>query len=69
MNLKLWTFKDGNMHSHVESHKLVHMSDVHCDVHVSSTSVCAFVYGTVQYCVEYSSIESLFQAQDVQKQG
>ena len=69
MNLKFRTFKDGNMHSHVQSHKLVHVSDVRCDVHVSSTRVCAFVYFTVQYCTEYSSIESLFQAQDVQKQG
>ena len=31
------------------------------------TSGCAFVYFTVQYCREYSSTVSLFQAQDVWK--
>ena len=32
------------MLSHVQSHKLVHVSGVHCHVHTSSTSGCAFVY-------------------------
>ena len=65
---KLRTFKDENMHSHVQSCKLVHVSGIHCHMHASSTSGCAFVYFTVQYCIEYSSTVSLFQAQDVQKQ-
>ena len=39
--------KDANMHFHVQSHKLVHVSGVHCNVHVSSTSDQAFVYGVV----------------------
>ena len=46
--------------------KLVHTSGVHCHFCASSTSGCAFVYFTVQYCIEYSSTVSLFQAQDVQ---
>ena len=65
---KLRTFKDANMCSHVQSHKLVHVSGVHCHTHASSISGCAFVYFTVQYYIEYSSTVSLFQAQDVQKQ-
>ena len=48
---------------------LVHISGVHCHVHASSTSGCAFLYFTVQYCIEYSSTVSLFQAQDFQKQA
>ena len=66
---QLRTFKDVNVHSHVQSHKLVHVSGVHCHVHASSTSGCAFVYFTVQYCIEYSSTISLFQAQDVWKEA
>ena len=50
---------------HVQSRKLVHLSGVHCHVRASSTSGCVFVYFTVQYCIEYSSRVSLFQAQDV----
>ena len=57
------------MSSRVESHKLVHMSGVHCHMHASSTSGCAFVYFTVQYCIEYSSRVSLFQAQDVKRKS
>ena len=57
------------MPSHVQSHKLVHMSVIHCHVRASSTSGCAFVYFTVQYYIEYSSTVSLFQAQDVRKQA
>ena len=45
--------------------KFVHVSCVHCHVYESSTSGCAFVYFTVQDCIEYSSTVSLFQAQDV----
>ena len=48
---------------------LVHVSVVHCHMRASSASGCAFVYFTVQYYIEYSSTESLFQAQDVQKQA
>ena len=44
---------------------LVHMSGVHYHMRASSTSGCAFVYFIVQYCTEYSSTVSLFQAQDV----
>ena len=51
-----------NVCSHVQSRKLVHMCCVHCHVHAPSTSGCAFVYFTVQYCIEYSSTVSLFQA-------
>ena len=53
------------MHLHVQSHKLIRMSDKHCHMNVSSTSGCAAVYFTVQYCIEYRSTVSLFQAQDV----
>ena len=66
---KLQTFKDANMHLHVQSHKLVHVSGKHGHTCASSTSGCAFVYFTVQYCIEYSSTVSLFQAQDVRKQA
>ena len=67
-HFKLRIFKDGNVRSHVQSRKLIHVSGVHCPVRASSTSGCAFVYFLVQYCIEYSSTVSLFQAQDVQKQ-
>ena len=53
------------MSNHV---KLVHVSGVYCHVCASSTSGCAFGHFTVQYCIEYSSTVSLFQAQDVWKQ-
>ena len=52
------------MRSHVQSCKLVHMSGVLCHVCASSTGGCAFVYFTVQYCVEHRSTVSLFQTQD-----
>ena len=42
---KLRTFKDANMHLHVQS-KLVHMSGVHCHGRASSTK--GFLYFTVQ---------------------
>ena len=38
-----------------------------CLVHASSTSSYAFVYFTVQHCMECRSTVALFQAQDVQK--
>ena len=41
------------MHSHVQSRKflMIHVSGVHCQVHVSPTSVCrGCVYFTVWYC-------------------
>ena len=55
-----------NVCSHVRSCELVH---AHCHVCASSRGGCAFVYFTVQFCMEYSSTVSLFQAQDVQKQA
>ena len=61
---KLWTFKDANVRSHVQSRKLVHVSGVHCHVHASSTCGCAFVYFTVQYCIEYSSTVSLLEIRE-----
>ena len=57
------------MSNHVRS---VHVSDIHCHMHESSMSVCAFVYfieySTMQYHIEYNSTVFLFQAQNVQKQ-
>ena len=44
----------------------VHVSAVHCHMYASSMKG-AFMYFTVQYCIEYSCTVSLFQAQDVQK--
>ena len=55
------------MSSHVQSHKLVHISVACCQVRASSINGSAFVYFTGQYCIENSSAASLFQAQDVQK--
>ena len=40
-------FKDANMHSHVKSHKLVHIPGVHCHMCASSKRGCAFAYFTV----------------------
>ena len=56
--------------SRVQSSKLVHI--VYCTlscVCILYKWFCAFVYFTAQYCIEYSSTVSLFQAQDVQKQA
>ena len=57
------------MYNHVKS---VQVSDMHCHMHASSTSVHAFVYfieySTVQYHIEYNSTIFLFQAQNVFKQ-
>ena len=39
--------KDGNVHLHAQSRKLVHVSGVHCNAHVSSTSDHAFVCSVV----------------------
>ena len=46
---------------HVSNH--VHGSGVHCRVHASPASGCAFVH-----FIDYNSKVSLFQAQDVWKQ-
>lgn len=45
---KLQIIKDVNMCSHVQSHKLVHVSGTHCHVHTSCTSGCSFVNFTEQ---------------------
>ena len=50
--LKSRTFEDANVHSHVKSRKSVHVYSVHCHMRASSTSGCAFVYCTVQLCIE-----------------
>ena len=39
-----------------------HTSGIHCHVRASSTSSSAFVYFTVQHCVEYTTAVSLFIA-------
>ena len=62
-------FEHVNMRSHVQPRKLVHVSSVHGHVRASSTTGCAFVYFTVQYCIKDSSTVSLFQVQDIQKQS
>ena len=67
-NLQVVNFQRFDVSSHVQSRKLVHVSGVNCQVHAFSTSGCAFVYFTVQHCIEYSSTVSLFQAQHVLKQ-
>lgn len=64
---ELQTFKDVNVQSHALLHELVPMSGIHCHLRALSTSGCVFTYFTVQYCIESSSIASLFQAQDVLK--
>ena len=38
---------------HVQSHKLAHMSCVHCQMHTSSTRGCVPVYLTVHYYIEW----------------
>ena len=45
--VKLQTFKDANVHSLVQSEKLIHMSEVHCHLRASPTNGCAFVYFAV----------------------
>ena len=45
--VKLQTFKDANVHSLVQSEKLIHMSEVHCHLPASPTNGCAFVYFAV----------------------
>ena len=62
---KLQTFRDANVHSLVQSEKLIHMSEVHCHLHASPTNGCVFVYFAVQSCIEHRSRVSLFQAKDV----
>ena len=60
----VWDYS--NLRSHIQSHKLVQMSGMHCHMHASSTSdsVCF----TVEHCIEHSRTVSLFQAQDGWKQ-
>lgn len=41
--------KDSIVRSHLQSHKLVHVSGIHCHLRASFISGCAFVYFTVQY--------------------
>ena len=53
----------------VQSRKLVHVSGTHCHMQASSTRGCASVCFGVQSCIEHSSPVSLFQAQEVGKQG
>lgn len=43
------------------------MSGIHFNEYAFFASGSAFVYFTVEYCVEYRSTVCLFQAQDVQK--
>ena len=67
MNLQVANFQ---ICKHVFTYPAIevsHMSGMYCHVCASSTS--AFVYFTIQHCIEYSSASSLFQAQDVQKQA
>ena len=51
-NLQVVSFKEANVCSHVQAHKLVHVSGVHCHVCASSTSNCGFIYFTVLYKVQ-----------------
>ena len=53
----------------VLTYPTIEVSPIYCHVCASSTNGCAFVYFTMQHCIEYSSALSLFQAQDVQKQA
>ena len=43
-NFKLWTFEDVNVSLHVQSHRLIHISAIHCHKQSFFTSGCAFVY-------------------------
>ena len=43
-----------NVHLHVWSHKLIHLSGEHCHVCASSTSDCAFISFDEKYCIEHS---------------
>ena len=54
---------------HVQSRKVVHMSGVHGQVHASSTSGRAFVYFTVQCCMEHSTFISSLQCPDTSIEG
>ena len=55
------------MHLRVQSHKLVHMSGVHCHMRASSTSGCAFVYFTVQSTVKNKVAQYLYFKLDLQE--
>ena len=45
-----------NIHLHVQSCRLVHVSGIHCHMQASSTSGYAFVHFI--YCIEYSMLIS-----------
>ena len=64
---KMRTFKDMNVPLHVQSHKLVPVSGIHCPMHTTSAIGFASVHFTVLCRV--SSTVSLFQAQGVWKQS
>ena len=55
-NLQVSNFQRYECVSRVQSCKLVHTSGIHCHVHASSTSGCAFVYFTVLCRVQQYSI-------------
>ena len=50
---KVQTFKDVNMHPHVQSHEPVLASGVHARVRASSTNGCASVQSTGAQSTEY----------------
>ena len=50
----------------MSNHMLVHMSGMHCHVCILYKGLCLCI---LLYCIEYSSMVSLFQAQNVQKQA
>ena len=51
----------------VSNHVLAHVSGAYC--HVCALSIRVVLMCTSQHCTDDSSTESLFQAQDVQKQA
>lgn len=48
----------------MQAGKLAHVSGGHSHICASLVSGCVFAYFMVQYCIEDSSIGSLFQAQE-----
>ena len=52
MNLRVGTFTDVNVHLHVESRKLVHVSGVHCHVHPSLSFCFCVLHCTVLYSIQ-----------------
>lgn len=51
-----------HMYVHTSNHSLVQVTSIYGHLCASPTSGYASVYFTVQYCVEYSTTLSLFQA-------